>query len=164
VLTPLPTAAAGRNDAARVLRLELGRVVMLLASDIEGPGEHALIASGVPLEAAVLKVPHHGSRTSSSPELLAAVRPSVAVVSVGVRNAYGHPDAGVLARLAEAGADLYRTDRDGAVLIETDGRTLDVTRWASRTTTRYCLDPDTYCEPIADPRRLASGALLSDRR
>ena len=145
VLTPLPTAAAGRNDAARVLRVEFGRVAMLLTSDVEGPGEHALIASGAPLEAAVLKVPHHGSRTSSSPELLAAVRPSVAVVSVGVRNAYGHPDAAVLTRLTETGADVYRTDRDGALLIETDGRTLDVTRWVSRTTTRYCLDPDTNC-------------------
>src|SRR5206468_10849432 len=63
VLTPLPTAAAGRNDAARVLRLELGRVAVLLASDVERPGERALVASGAPLEAAVLKVPHHGSRT-----------------------------------------------------------------------------------------------------
>ena len=145
VLTSLPTASEGRNDAARVLRVELGRATVLLSSDIEGPGEQALIASGATLDAAVLKVPHHGSRTSSGPELLAAVRPAVAIVSVGVRNVYGHPDAGVLARLSAAGADLYRTDRDGAVLIETDGRTLDVTRWVSRTTTRYCLDPESRC-------------------
>jgi len=145
LLTPLPSAAAGRNDAARVLRLEFGRAALLLTSDIEGPGEHALVTSRAPLGAAVLKVPHHGSRTSSSPELLSAVRPAVAIVSVGVRNAYGHPDAGVLARLAAGGADLYRTDRDGAILLETDGRTLEVTRWVSRTTTRYCLDPDTAC-------------------
>jgi len=92
-----------------------------------------------------LKVPHHGSRTSSGPDFLAAVRPSIAVVSVGVRNVYGHPDAGVLARLVTAGADVYRTDRDGAVLLETDGRTLTVTRWVPRTTVRYCLDPDTPC-------------------
>ena len=145
VLTPLPTAAAGRNDAARVLRLDLGRVAVLLASDVERPGERALVASGAPLDAAVLKVPHHGSRTSSSPELLDAVRPVIAIVSVGVRNAYGHPDAGVLRRLGAAGADLYRTDRDGAVLMETDGRHIDVTRWVPRTTTRYCFDPDTSC-------------------
>jgi len=145
VLWPLPPAVGGRNDSARVLRLDFGKVSVLLASDIEGPGERALVASGMALEAAVLKVPHHGSRTSSGPELLAAVRPVVAIVSVGVRNAYGHPDAGVLARLAAAGADVYRTDRDGAVLLETDGRVLDVTRWVTRTTTRYCLDPDTRC-------------------
>jgi competence protein ComEC len=145
LLTPLATAASGRNDAARVLRVELGRAAVLLTSDIEGPGEHALVASGVALDATVLKVPHHGSRTSSGPELLAAVRPAVAVVSVGVRNTYGHPDPGVLARLTAAGADLYRTDRDGAVLLETDGRVLDVTRWVPRITTRYCLEPETRC-------------------
>jgi competence protein ComEC len=145
VVTPLPAATEGRNDAARVLRVDLGLFSILLASDIEAPGEHALVASGVSLAAAVLKVPHHGSRTSSGSALLAAVRPSVAIVSVGARNVYGHPDAGVLARLTAAGADVYRTDRDGAVLLETDGRLLTVTRWASHTTTRYCLDPDTPC-------------------
>lgn len=145
LLTPLASAAVGRNDAARVLRLDLGRVTVLLTSDIEGAGEQALMTSGAALDAAVLKVPHHGSRTSSGPELLAAVSPAVAIISVGARNAYGHPDAAVLARLTAAGSDVYRTDRDGAVLLETDGRVLDVTRWVARTTTRYCLDPDAPC-------------------
>lgn len=145
MLTPLRAAADGRNDAARVLRVELGLASFLLASDIEAAGEQALLASGAPLGASVLKVPHHGSRTSSGIALLRAVHPAVAIVSVGARNAYGHPDAGVLGRLAAAGADVYRTDRDGAVLLETDGRVLTVTRWASRTTTRYCLDPETPC-------------------
>jgi competence protein ComEC len=145
LVTPLATATAGRNDAARVLRVDFGLLSVLLASDVEGPGEHALTTAGAPLGATVLKVPHHGSRTSSGLALLAAVRPSVAAISVGARNTYGHPDAGVLARLTAAGADVYRTDRDGAILLETDGRTLTVTRWASRTTTRYCLDPDTLC-------------------
>jgi beta-lactamase superfamily II metal-dependent hydrolase len=150
VLTPLPTAAAGRNDAARVLRLDFGLVSVLLTSDIEADGERALIDSRVPLAATVLKVPHHGSRTSSGPALLAAVRPAIAIVSVGQRNSYGHPDAGVLERLTAAGAAVYRTDRDGAVLLETDGHTLDITRWASRTTTHYCLGENTVasaCPP-----------------
>ena len=145
VLTPLPTAAAGRNDSARVLRLDFGLASVLLTSDIEAAGERALIESGAPLAAVVLKVPHHGSRTSSGAELLAAVRPSVAVISVGPRNPYGHPDPGVLDRLTAAGARIYRTDHEGAILIETDGRTLEVTRWVPRTTIRYCLDPDTLC-------------------
>jgi competence protein ComEC len=145
MVTPLATAAAGRNDAARVLRVDFGLFSVLLASDLETRGEHALTTAGAPLGAIALKVPHHGSRTSSGEVLLAAVRPSVAVVSVGRRNPYGHPDAGVLARLAAVGADVYRTDRDGAILLDTDGRALTVTRWASRTTTRYCLDPDTPC-------------------
>ncbi len=145
VLTPLATAATGRNDAARVVRLDFGVVSVLLASDIEGPGEQALLASGAPLGATVLKVAHHGSRTSSGAPFLAAVRPAVAVISVGARNTYGHPDAGVVGRLADGGAVLYRTDRDGAVLLESDGRALDVTRWAARATARYCLDPETTC-------------------
>jgi len=145
VITPLATAAEGRNDAARVLRVDFGLVSVLLASDVEAAGERALVASGAPLGATVLKVPHHGSRTSSSAALLAAVHPSVAIVSVGRRNPYGHPDAGVIARLATTGADIYRTDRDGALLLESDGRTLTVTRWAPRTTVRYCLDPETPC-------------------
>ena len=145
VITPLATAADGRNDAARVLRVDFGLVSVLLASDVETAGEHALVASGAPLGATVLKVPHHGSRTSSGAALLAAVHPSIAIVSVGRRNPYGHPDPGVLARLATTGADVYRTDHDGAILLETNGRTLTVTRWAPRTTARYCLDPDTLC-------------------
>ena len=144
LVTALPTAV-GRNDGARVLRVDLGLVSILLTSDVERAGEHALIASGVPLGATALKVAHHGSRTSSSPPLLAAVRPSVALVSVGARNSYGHPDPDVLARLEAVGADVYRTDQDGALLLETDGRRLAVTRWVSRATTSYCVDPDTPC-------------------
>ncbi len=144
-VTPLATAATGRNDAARVLRIDFGRASVLLASDIEAAGEQALVASGAPLGSAVLKVPHHGSRTSSGPELLAAVRPAVALVSVGARNTYGHPDANVLARLAAAGSDVYRTDRDGALLLETDGHALTVTTWVGGRTVRYCLDPEAIC-------------------
>jgi beta-lactamase superfamily II metal-dependent hydrolase len=64
---------------------------------------------------------------------------------VGARNRYGHPDASVLARLAAAGIDVYRTDRDGALLLETDGRALTVTAWVGRRTARYCLDPESIC-------------------
>ena len=70
---------------------------------------------------------------------------NLAVISVGARNVYGHPDPGVLGRLAAARADVYRTDRDGAILLDTDGRTLTITRWASRTTADHCVDPDTLC-------------------
>jgi competence protein ComEC len=145
VITPLATAAAGRNDAARVLRIDFGLASILLASDVERAGERALIASGAPLAAAVLKVPHHGSATSTSPELLAAVRPAIALVSVGARNPYRHPDPVVHDRLTTAGATIHRTDHHGALLLETDGRRLSITRWSSRTTMHYCLDPETRC-------------------
>jgi competence protein ComEC len=145
VITPLATARAGRNDAARVLRIDFGLASILLASDVERAGERALVASGAPLAATVLKVPHHGSATSTSLELLAAVRPAIALISVGARNPYRHPDPTVLDRLTTTGATIHRTDRHGALLLETDGRHLSVTRWSSRTTTHYCLDPDTPC-------------------
>ena len=141
------TGPPRRNAEAVVLRVEVGRVAMLLASDLDEEGERALLRAGVPLAAAVLKVAHHGSRRSTTPAFLAAVRPAVAVVSVGARNAFGHPDPDVLARLARAGATVYRTDRDGAVTLETDGRRLLVSTWASGRHESLCLDPEAPCAP-----------------
>ncbi len=138
-------AARGRNDETLVLRIEYGLASFLLASDIEAAAEQALVASRAPLGATVLKVAHHGSRTSSTPGFLHTVAPTAAVISVGARNSYGHPDAGVLSRLAAAGTRVYRTDSDGAVIFETDGRALTVTRWATRGVERFCLDPETIC-------------------
>jgi competence protein ComEC len=145
VLRPPAVAGARRNDTSLVLRVDYGLASFLLASDIEAPAEAALVAAHAPVAATVLKVAHHGSRTSTTPSFVAAVKPAVAVVSVGARHTYGHPDPGPLARLAEAGAVIARTDEDGAVLLASDGRALDVTRWAARSTARYCLDPETIC-------------------
>ncbi len=146
-ITPLDavTASPRPNDHAIVLRVELGLASILLASDIEAAAERALVARAAPLGATVLKVGHHGAAGSSTSPFVAAVRPAIAVVSVGARNAYGHPNAGALARLAGAGAHVYRTDRDGAVIVETDGRTLSVTRWSDRRVERLCLDPESIC-------------------
>ena len=149
-LTALPRIDArggrrGRNDDALALRIDYGLASFLLASDITAATEADLVAAGAPLAATVLKVAHHGSRGSSTPQFLQAVRPLVAVVSVGGRNPYGHPSPETLGRLAAVGAAAYRTDRDGAIVLETDGRQLSVTRWASRQTDRYCLDPETVC-------------------
>jgi competence protein ComEC len=146
LITALPFAGGSRaNDRALVLRLEYGAVSFLLASDIPGATEQALVAAGVPLQATVLKVAHHGARDSSTPAFLSAVRPAVAVVSVGARNPYRHPDPGALARLDGARARVLRTDRDGAVLFETDGRALSVTTWASGVRERWCVDAEALC-------------------
>jgi competence protein ComEC len=69
----------------------------------------------------------------------------VAAVSVGARNPYRHPDPAALARLEAAGAEVLRTDRDGALLFETDGRTLSVTRYRSGLRHRWCVDPEAAC-------------------
>jgi competence protein ComEC len=119
-----PAAApggAGRNDDSLVLRVVHGERAALLTGDIEGAAESALLLSGAPLRADLLKVAHHGSRTSSGAAFLAAVGPRLAVISVGPSNAWGHPDPGVLGRLREAGIAVLRTDRDGALRFRTDG-------------------------------------------
>jgi competence protein ComEC len=142
---PATSRGVRANDAAVLVRLEYGLASFLLASDVEAPGERALVAARVPLAATVLKVPHHGAGGATTDEFLRAIRPALAVISVGARNPYGHPDVATLERLSAAGARVYRTDRDGAVLFETDGRRLNVTTWASGTVDRYCLDPDVIC-------------------
>jgi competence protein ComEC len=97
-----------------VLRVAAGGTAMLLTGDIERGAERALVRAGL-APAAALLVPHHGSRSSSSAELLAAARPQLAVAATGYRNRFGHPAPEVQARYAQAGARLLRTDRDGAV-------------------------------------------------
>jgi competence protein ComEC len=121
VLGPRPapsTPRKVRNDDSIVLRVRFGTVCLLLTGDVEAAGE--ALAEATPC--AVLKVAHHGSRTSTSPGLLAAVRPSLAVVSAGFRNPFGHPHPDVLERLARTGTLVLRTDRDGTVRLVTDGR------------------------------------------
>jgi len=92
-----------------------------------------------------LKVAHHGSRTSTASEFVRAVQPTIALISVGRRNSYGHPHWRTLETLERAGAQVARTDRDGALILETDGRTLTLRRWATQQVERYCLDPETMC-------------------
>lgn len=122
-------AAGEENDASLVLRLDWGAFSLLLTGDIEGSAEADLVASRLPLRALVLKVPHHGSRSSSTPAFVEAVGPRVAVIPVGASNPFGHPVPEVLARYAGEGTILYRTDRDGAIAVETDGETLWLRRW-----------------------------------
>jgi competence protein ComEC len=114
------------NLASTVVMARIGAVRVLLTGDAEGPEEEWLLAhAGDALRADVLKVAHHGSRTSTTAAFLEAVRPRVALVSVGAGNRYGHPAAAVMRALAESGADVLRTDQLGTVVLRTDGRTLE---------------------------------------
>jgi competence protein ComEC len=111
------------NDASLVLRLDFGGRAVLFPGDLEADGEGELVGRrdvGQRVAADVLKVPHHGSRTSSSGELLQAVDPRLAVMSLGWRNRFHFPAAEVLARYAARGSRVLRTDRDGAVTVTID--------------------------------------------
>jgi competence protein ComEC len=166
VLHPDGVPLAGRNENSLVLRLQWRDVSILFAGDLGAPGEQRLLARGEPGPISVLKVGHHGSRFSSSAPFLAAARPQVAVIPVGARNPFGHPTPETLGRLARAGARVYRTDRDGAVLLETDGRTLWVRGWASGRADRLELGPrraETPRPPATSPGASAGRAAERER-
>lgn len=103
------------NDQSVVLRARVGGLIWLFTGDLEERGEDQLIQSYSNLSADVLKVGHHGSKTSTSEVLLEAVQPRLAVISVGRKNRYGHPHEEVLQRLTQYGAEIWRTDEDGAI-------------------------------------------------
>ncbi len=116
------------NDGSLVLRLQLGNVPFLLTGDIEAATESDLLQSGAALRAAVLKVPHHGSRTSSTQAFVEAVDPLLGSVGAGRDNRYGFPHASVRARYLRRGASLLWTGRHGSHRICTDGFGLRVER------------------------------------
>jgi competence protein ComEC len=132
-------AASDENNNSLVLRLDWGLASILFTGDLEQEGEASLLGSAEPLRHLVLKVGHHGSRYSTTERFLAAGQPNVAVISVGARNPFRHPAPEVLSRLEAAGIRTFRTDRDGAVLLESDGQHLSLTGWASRRSERLHL-------------------------
>ena len=125
-VTPGGESPYDLNNGSVVLALSYGKVRVLFTGDVEKETDSSLLAWGERLQASVLKVPHHGSSTSSLPPLVQAVKPEIAVVSVGAFNRFRHPSPVVLRRLEAGGARTYRTDRCGAVIVETDGETLKV--------------------------------------
>ena len=119
------TDKAGNNDSL-VLQFHFGAINYLLTGDIERPVERQLLSRGDSLHADFLKVGHHGSKTSTTPDFLAAVAPRIAVISVGAENPYGHPNQSVLDEFRGIGARLLRTDVDGATTVISDGRAVSV--------------------------------------
>jgi competence protein ComEC len=112
---------ADPNEASAVALARYGRVRFLLTGDAESAEEDWLLRHGASINAAVLKVAHHGSSTSSGEAFLAAVSPRVALISVGAENAYGHPSQSVIDRLSRRRIPVLRTDRDGSVVVRTNG-------------------------------------------
>jgi len=129
VLAPCPDASSDKNpnDNSFVIRFEYGRRSFLFMGDAEREEENELLRlSSDLLRADVIKIGHHGSRTSSSPPFLDRVQPQVAIISSGVRNRFGHPHPLTLVELEKRAIRTLRTDREGAITIETDGEALSV--------------------------------------
>ena len=128
ILHPLSSSFSRLNDASIVARLTFGRISFLFVGDAEGAAEKEILGRSCTLASTILKVGHHGSRASSSLAFLEAVKPEAAVIMCGNDNSYGYPHGEVLSRLARTGADLYRTDKQGTIIVETDGETYRVNK------------------------------------
>ena len=118
------------NNMGCVLRISIGEQHILLTADIEKDVERRLLKEHADkLSAAMLVVPHHGSKTSSTNEFIAAVRPKYAVFTVGYRNRFGHPKREIVNRYLDTGAQLLRSDADGAILVEMNAQEIKVERY-----------------------------------
>jgi len=125
------------NDQSCVLRIRVGRQHVLLAGDIEKRSEQRLLDKHPEqLPASLLVVPHHGSLSSSDVDFIAAVLPDYAVFTTGYRNPFHHPKAEVQQRYLDSGAQLLRSDKDGAILVEMNARGLSIERYR-KTHRRY---------------------------
>ena len=121
---------AGNNDSI-VLRLGYGRRHILLPGDVGSSMERRMVKAGLPIASDVLKIPHHGSKTSTTAEFLNQIGPRFGILSVGPYRRYNHPDGGVLDRLQRAGVRTYRTDRDGSITVSTDGTRIELETFRS---------------------------------
>lgn len=138
-----PAAGEGEkktgNEASNVYRVTYGQASFLFTGDLTKEKEARLLAEGINPASTVLKVGHHGSNTSSSVEFLQAVAPQWGVCCVGADNSFGHPKQEIVSRLQAADVQLYRTDRDGAVVFYTDGRNMRVKKYVEKINERMSI-------------------------
>jgi competence protein ComEC len=130
-----------RNDDSIVIELRWRDVSFVFTGDIGREAEAAIADDFRPAPLRVIKVPHHGSITSSSERFVRALAPDVAVISVGRSNNFGHPSPVVLQRYRDVGAEIFRTDQDGAVEIDSDGESLEISTFTGR---RLVLKPSPF--------------------
>ena len=126
ILHPVSPSSSHLNDSSIVTKITFGDISILLTGDVEQKSESEMLARKEQLKSKILKSPHHGSSSSSSPAFLKAVNPEVAVIMCGKDNSYGHPHEETLQAYANMGIDIYRTDLHGTVVIATDGQTYDI--------------------------------------
>jgi len=115
------------NDNSLVMQIQHGEVKFLFTGDVEEESEYEMVIHhGNNLSSQILKIPHHGSSTSTTQEFLSHVNPELAIVSCGRRNPFGHPHQDVLERVDSAGIKLHRTDKNGSVVIISNGKTYHI--------------------------------------
>jgi competence protein ComEC len=121
-------ATAAKNNDSLVLHMQFRNRGILLPGDAESQTEADILSGNAAdsLRADILKVGHHGSKNSTTPEFLAAIHPQLAIISSGAENPYGHPSPALLQRLEQANAKILRTDRNGAIHILTDGNQIEI--------------------------------------
>ncbi len=156
MLAPNSSSYEDLNNYSAVLKLTYGDTSFLFTGDAEAESENEMLAAGYNLRADVLKVGHHGSSSSTTPAFLKAVLPKYAVISVGKDNEYGHPHSETLAKLSEAGVQVFRTDLQGTIVVTSDGRTITFNKKASPVKERA---PDAS-QATADPS--TSGVKIAD--
>ena len=123
-----PSREHADNNGSLVLRIRRDDTSILLTGDAEVEAEKDMISDGEDLNADILKLGHHGSKTSSSDEFLDNVNPKVAIVSAGKHNLFGHPSPLVMDRVQSRRIRVFRTDRDGAITVTSDGHKLSITQ------------------------------------
>lgn len=150
-----------RNDDSVVIELRLGGVSVVLPGDIGADVERDLAPRFERVPFRILKAAHHGSATSSSAAFLDALQPSIALVSCGRQNRFGHPAPPVLERYRARGAEVFRTDQDGEITLRTDGREVEVATFTGRSWRRSV---PSASRPATSPRALrAFSAEAADR-
>lgn len=125
-VSPAQNSYEDLNDYSAVLYLTYGKTAFLFTGDAGTAAEKEMLATRQALKADVLKVAHHGSRSSTGAAFLKAVAPAYAVISVGKDNDYGHPHTQTLQRLQKAGVKIYRTDHEGTITAVSDGQKVTV--------------------------------------
>lgn len=135
ILSPGVTDAKGvnssfyfsdENDNSIVMKLTYGEFSMLFTGDCEKACEEDMLENSMNLDADILSVGHHGSRSSTSDDFLDAVSPEAATIGVSANNQYGHPHAETIEKLEKRKIDIYRTDLNGNIVITTDGKGFDI--------------------------------------
>lgn len=114
------------NEVSSVVQISYGKHSFLLTGDLTGQGEETILASGKNVQSTVLKVGHHGAKSSTTSAFLQAVTPEYAVISVGKNNSFGHPHPETIQRLVDENSKIYRTDQQGAIVFKTDGKKIIV--------------------------------------